>query len=228
MPIITDKVLNSLSPSHSLQQCGEGPCDQSDLPKEKVTRVSSLFRRFFVTSWFITLLANWKVWEEDFKDNINNDGDDKQNSKSKLNSRSTRNCWKDVTKSVPVRLPIWVTIFNWLRATIQFCFGRIMEAQGHERRRVLNWNSWQRTMWCGGRSERNLPNGLVHYLWCRALLLTAFQGLRNMTDACDRHDPCQHEGICISTDAGPICECRNAEYEGLYCERGKSMTWFTY
>lgn len=48
------------------------------------------------------------------------------------------------------------------------------------------------------------------------------QGLRNVTDACERHDPCQHEGICISTDSGPICECRNTEYEGMYCERGKS------
>lgn len=48
------------------------------------------------------------------------------------------------------------------------------------------------------------------------------QGLRgNVTDACERHDPCQHGGICISTDAGPLCECRNVEYEGTYCERGK-------
>lgn len=49
-----------------------------------------------------------------------------------------------------------------------------------------------------------------------------FQGLRsNVTDACERHDPCQHGGICISTDSGPLCECRNLEYEGTYCERGK-------
>lgn len=48
------------------------------------------------------------------------------------------------------------------------------------------------------------------------------QGLRgNVTDACERHDPCQHGGICISTDSGPLCECRNLEYEGTYCERGK-------
>lgn len=47
------------------------------------------------------------------------------------------------------------------------------------------------------------------------------KGLRsNMTDACERNDPCQHGGICISTDNGPICECRNLEYEGTYCERG--------
>uniref|UniRef100_A0A182NG56 EGF-like domain-containing protein n=1 Tax=Anopheles dirus TaxID=7168 RepID=A0A182NG56_9DIPT len=43
----------------------------------------------------------------------------------------------------------------------------------------------------------------------------------NVTDACERHDPCQHGGICISTDSGPICECRNVEYEGTYCERGR-------
>lgn len=48
------------------------------------------------------------------------------------------------------------------------------------------------------------------------------QGLRsNATDACEKNDPCQHGGICISTDSGPLCECRNLEYEGTYCERGK-------
>lgn len=56
--------------------------------------------------------------------------------------------------------------------------------------------------------------------WCRSLE----QGLRNnITDACERHDPCQHGGICISTDSGPLCECRNLEYEGTYCERGKQF-----
>lgn len=48
------------------------------------------------------------------------------------------------------------------------------------------------------------------------------QGLRpNVTDACEKNDPCQHGGICISTDSGPLCECRNLDYEGSYCEKGK-------
>lgn len=48
------------------------------------------------------------------------------------------------------------------------------------------------------------------------------QGIRgNNTDACEEHDPCQHGGICISTDSGPICECRNLDYEGIFCEKGK-------
>lgn len=54
------------------------------------------------------------------------------------------------------------------------------------------------------------------------------QSLRNMigasngtTDACETRDPCQHGGICISTDSGPFCECRSGEYEGIYCEKGK-------
>lgn len=48
-----------------------------------------------------------------------------------------------------------------------------------------------------------------------------------MTDACERHDPCQHGGICISTDSGPICDCRNYEYEGAFCEKGEYLqnTW---
>ncbi|KFB36467.1 AGAP004066-PA-like protein [Anopheles sinensis] len=50
----------------------------------------------------------------------------------------------------------------------------------------------------------------------------------NVTDACERHDPCQHGGICISTDSGPICECRNLEYEGTYCERDKAPSEATF
>nr|CAD7425071.1 unnamed protein product [Timema monikensis] len=47
------------------------------------------------------------------------------------------------------------------------------------------------------------------------------QGIRgNTTDACEEHDPCQHGGICISTDSGPICECRNVDFEGIFCEKG--------
>ncbi|KAF4522977.1 hypothetical protein B566_EDAN009567 [Ephemera danica] len=45
-------------------------------------------------------------------------------------------------------------------------------------------------------------------------------GIRgNSSDACEDHDPCQHGGICISTDSGPICECRNLDFEGAYCEK---------
>ncbi|KAJ9589947.1 hypothetical protein L9F63_016931, partial [Diploptera punctata] len=45
-------------------------------------------------------------------------------------------------------------------------------------------------------------------------------GIRgNTTDACEDHDPCQHGGICISTDSGPICECRNVDFEGIFCEK---------
>ncbi|KAF9821310.1 hypothetical protein SFRURICE_005776, partial [Spodoptera frugiperda] len=40
-------------------------------------------------------------------------------------------------------------------------------------------------------------------------------------DACERRDPCQHGGVCISTDDGPICECRDGDYEGAFCERGQ-------
>ncbi|GJQ66007.1 putative laminin G [Trypoxylus dichotomus] len=50
-----------------------------------------------------------------------------------------------------------------------------------------------------------------------------FQILRgNSSDACEIRDPCQHGGICISTDSGPICECRNPDYEGEFCEKDKA------
>ncbi|BES99010.1 Laminin G domain [Nesidiocoris tenuis] len=58
---------------------------------------------------------------------------------------------------------------------------------------------------------------------------TSFQGLRdNSTDACEEHDPCQHGGICISTDSGPICECRNLDYEGIFCEKDKAPSEATF
>lgn len=57
--------------------------------------------------------------------------------------------------------------------------------------------------------------------------LSSFQGVRgNITDACEDLDPCQHGGICISTDSGPICECRNVDYEGTFCEKGKLILLF--
>ncbi|XP_034137714.1 neurexin-1 isoform X6 [Drosophila guanche] len=55
------------------------------------------------------------------------------------------------------------------------------------------------------------------------------RGVRgNTTDACERNDPCQHGGICISTDSGPICECRNLEYDGQYCEKEKAPSEATF
>ncbi|XP_030369274.1 neurexin-1 isoform X3 [Scaptodrosophila lebanonensis] len=55
------------------------------------------------------------------------------------------------------------------------------------------------------------------------------RGVRgNTSDACERHDPCQHGGICISTDSGPICECRNLEYDGQYCEKEKAPSEATF
>jgi leucine-rich repeat transmembrane neuronal protein 1/2 len=51
-------------------------------------------------------------------------------------------------------------------------------------------------------------------------LLQSLRNMANTTDACEIRDPCQHGGICISTDSGPICECRNGDYEGAYCEKG--------
>jgi hypothetical protein len=33
-------------------------------------------------------------------------------------------------------------------------------------------------------------------------------------------NPCKWGGICLSTDAGPICQCRNIRYRGRHCEIG--------
>ncbi|XP_063628176.1 neurexin 1-like [Cydia splendana] len=47
-------------------------------------------------------------------------------------------------------------------------------------------------------------------------------------DACERRDPCQHGGVCISTDDGPVCECRDEDYEGAFCERDKAPSEATF
>ena len=44
----------------------------------------------------------------------------------------------------------------------------------------------------------------------------------NGVDTCAQHDPCQHGGICISTDTGAACECRNLDFRGVFCEKGQS------
>lgn len=47
-------------------------------------------------------------------------------------------------------------------------------------------------------------------------------GIRSsVDDPCALHDPCQHGGLCISTDAGPICECDITDYVGVHCTVGK-------
>ncbi|XP_023246980.1 neurexin-1 isoform X2 [Copidosoma floridanum] len=44
----------------------------------------------------------------------------------------------------------------------------------------------------------------------------------NETDPCLTLDPCKNNGICMTKDLGPYCECRNGDYEGIYCENGKT------
>ena len=38
------------------------------------------------------------------------------------------------------------------------------------------------------------------------------------SDACSSHDPCLHGGECVSTDAGPMCDCGEVDFEGPTCE----------
>ena len=58
-----------------------------------------------------------------------------------------------------------------------------------------------------------------------AVLLYLFQGVRGSAiEACEKHNPCQNGGICISTDSGPICECAFIDFVGAFCETGQSLT----
>ena len=56
------------------------------------------------------------------------------------------------------------------------------------------------------------------------------RGVRtNKLDLCEEENPCKHEGICISTDSGSICDCSATEYEGPVCEEReyKLCSFFT-
>ena len=55
--------------------------------------------------------------------------------------------------------------------------------------------------------------------------MLAYQGIRyNLNfDACQMNNPCLNGGICVSTDAGPICDCSLLEYNGLRCEKGREV-----
>lgn len=46
-------------------------------------------------------------------------------------------------------------------------------------------------------------------------------GLRyNQVDKCEVENPCQHGGLCISTDTGATCSCSFVDYTGDFCETG--------
>lgn len=47
----------------------------------------------------------------------------------------------------------------------------------------------------------------------------------NKKDMCEHQDPCQHGGICISTDLGAICDCRYIDFEGSFCEKGECCSF---
>ena len=45
-------------------------------------------------------------------------------------------------------------------------------------------------------------------------------------DTCEHHDPCQNGGVCISTDNGPACDCKDIDYTGVFCDKGTSRKSF--
>ncbi|KAH7940421.1 hypothetical protein HPB49_000195 [Dermacentor silvarum] len=56
-----------------------------------------------------------------------------------------------------------------------------------------------------------------------------FKGVRLRSDEpCEQRDPCQHGGSCISTDTGPVCDCRGLDYEGSFCDQEKQPSEATF
>ena len=53
------------------------------------------------------------------------------------------------------------------------------------------------------------------------------QGVRSTTiNTCEHQNPCQNNGVCISTDNGPACECKEIDFTGVHCEEGKDFEFF--
>ncbi|KAG0412158.1 hypothetical protein HPB47_010714, partial [Ixodes persulcatus] len=56
-----------------------------------------------------------------------------------------------------------------------------------------------------------------------------FKGVRLGSDEpCEQRDPCQHGGACISTDSGPVCDCRGLDYEGAFCDQERQPSEATF
>ncbi|KAG8193397.1 hypothetical protein JTE90_012197 [Oedothorax gibbosus] len=65
----------------------------------------------------------------------------------------------------------------------------------------------------------------------RAQDLQESQGVRSSSppdDHCERGNPCLNGGACISTDAGPVCDCRRTDYEGDLCEQKRPPSEATF
>ena len=43
---------------------------------------------------------------------------------------------------------------------------------------------------------------------------------RRVDDRCETDNPCLHGGICVNTDAGPLCECDRTDFDGMRCSIG--------
>lgn len=51
-----------------------------------------------------------------------------------------------------------------------------------------------------------------------------YDGVRNTeADYCARGNPCQNNGLCISTDTGFFCDCQHTGFRGDICEIGKCV-----
>ena len=47
------------------------------------------------------------------------------------------------------------------------------------------------------------------------------EGVRTTArNPCEEHNPCQNNGVCVSTDTGSLCQCTGTNYEGQFCESG--------
>ncbi|XP_076318595.1 neurexin 1-like [Tachypleus tridentatus] len=59
--------------------------------------------------------------------------------------------------------------------------------------------------------------------------MIAFLGVRNNDmNYCNHRDPCQHGGVCINSDSGTICDCKNLDHEGSFCEKDKAPSEATF
>lgn len=54
------------------------------------------------------------------------------------------------------------------------------------------------------------------------------RGLRTTDRSeCDVSNPCHHDGVCVNTDSGSLCDCSLIDYVGKLCNTGKDFSFTT-
>lgn len=64
----------------------------------------------------------------------------------------------------------------------------------------------------------NYKTNYSRFHYERLDLLARYDVDESPLDLCQRVDPCENKGLCVSNDQGPVCDCTGIDFEGEICE----------